>query len=92
MSRCPQMAGTLILEELAGKQKTAQADRSRLRRLSKNILNKTIDPNYITQFGSAISWSECDYRISDYQVRPYQIEAQRSGFDLERRSGGVSAL
>ena len=26
------------------------------------------------------------------RLRPYQIEAQRSGFDLERRSSGVSAL
>ena len=36
--------------------------------------------------------AECNYRISDYRLRPYQIEAQRSGFDLERRSSGVSAL
>ncbi len=37
-------------------------------------------------------WSECNYGISDDQVRPYQIEARRSGFDLVWRSSGVSAL
>jgi hypothetical protein len=39
-----------------------------------------------------VLWHEWRYRTYMSKERKNQIEAQRSGFDLERRSSGMSAL
>ena len=51
--------------------------------------------DYIVQTpGSELSYTEAKdwaLAIADLKFRSYQIKAQRSGFDLERRSSGASA-
>ena len=51
--------------------------------------------DYIVQTpGSELSYTEAKdwaLAIADLNFRSYQIKAQRSGFDLERRSSGASA-
>ena len=54
--------------------------------------NPNASPTGKIQFGLSLFLVGVSLKDLSFPVTIYQIEAQRSGFDLERRSSGMSAL